>query len=106
MAGTEESEIVERLQPYSSQDNIILKNTLSIIYNTSLLRRLQELQPSEIEIAGVCTEICVLFAVYELRIRGYKVNINVNAVLPLKLENQKLFLNYMNEFLGAEILMC
>lgn len=104
MQGTDEAKIVNTLEKYAIIDNTITKNTLSITYNTDLIARLEDLNPTEIEITGVCTDICVLFAVYELRIRGYKVIVNAKGVLPLKSENQEFFLKYMNELLSAKIL--
>lgn len=101
--GTEESKIIDSLKSYSNNSNTITKNTLSIIYNTGLEKILEGLKPTEIEITGVCTDICVLFAVYELKIRGYKVVVNENCVVALKSENQNFFLNYIKELLGAEL---
>lgn len=101
--GTVEAEIIDSLDQYANKDNTLTKNTLSITYNTKLIERFEELEATEIEITGVCTDICVLFAVYELRIRGYKVTVNSKCVLPLKSDNQEFFLNYMSESLSAEI---
>lgn len=103
LANSKEAEIIDSLKKYSNSDNTITKNTLSIILNTQLLERLETIKPIEIEVTGVCTDICVLFAVYELKIRGYNVVVNSNGVLPLKAENQVFFLNYMDELLNAEI---
>ena len=103
MKGTAEVEIIDSLVKYANMENTITKNTLSITYKTKLIEKLEELRPTEIEITGVCTDICVLFAVYELRIRGYNVTVNSKGVLPLKSDNQKFFLNYMSELLSAEI---
>lgn len=101
--GSDEAKIVNSLKNYANKENTLTKNTLSITYNTKLIETLKNLEPTEIELTGVCTDICVLFAVYELRIRGYKVIVNSKAVLPLKPENQELFLNYMEEMLNAQI---
>lgn len=103
LKGTNESKIVDSLKEYVNEGNTIYKNTLSITYATKLLEKLLEANPDEIEITGVCTDICILFAVYELRIRGYKVIVNSKCVLPLNNENQEFFLNYMEEFLDAKI---
>ena len=103
LTNSQEAEIIDSLKTYSNSDNTITKNTLSITLNTQLLKRLETLKPSEIEVTGVCTDICVLFAVYELKIRGYNVIVNSNCVLPLKQDNQEFFLNYMDELLNARI---
>ncbi len=103
MKGTSEAEIIDSLSKYANENNTLTKNTLSITYNTKLIERIEELDVTEIEITGVCTDICVLFAVYELRIRGYNVTVNSKGVLPLKTDNQEFFLTYMSELLSAKI---
>jgi nicotinamidase-related amidase len=57
----------------------------------------------EIEITGVCTDICDLFAVYELRIRGYNVFVSKQGVLPLDKTKQIEYLQYFQNRLGARI---
>jgi len=103
LIGTKEAEIIDSLRKYSNKNNTITKNTLSILYNTDLNGILEKVKPTEIEITGVCTDICVLFAVYELKIRGYNIIVNKNGVQPLKVENQEFFLNYMRDLLGAKL---
>ena len=103
LTGSHEAEIIDNLKSYSNKKNTIYKNTLSITLNTDLIERIEKIKPTEIEITGVCTEICVLFAVYELKIRGYNVVVNENGVQPLKPENQTIFINYMEELLGAKV---
>ncbi|MCB0515535.1 MAG: cysteine hydrolase [Bacteroidetes bacterium] len=101
MQGTDETKIINTLSNYANKKNVLTKNTLSITYNTKLIKKLEELNPTQIEITGVCTEICVMFAVYELRIRGYNVIVNSKGVLPLKSDNHEFFLTYIQELLGA-----
>jgi len=103
MQGTIEAEIVDTLAPYKEKAIILPKHTTSIIYQTGLENILQELNPDEIEIVGVCTDICDLFAVYELRIRGYKVTVSKQGVLPLDQSRQQFFLSYFEKVLGAKI---
>jgi nicotinamidase-related amidase len=103
MEGTSESEIIDTLTDYKKDALILQKHTLSILYKTGLETILEELNPDEIEIVGVCTDICDLFAVYELRIRGYKVVVSEQGVLPLNPDMQKLFLDYFEKVLGTEL---
>jgi nicotinamidase-related amidase len=103
MKGTVEAEIIDELKLYARKSIVLTKNTLSIFYNTDLDAILQESNPSEIELTGVCTDICDLFAVYELRIRGYKVIVSQNGVLPLDPNKQVEYLNYFKDRLGATI---
>jgi len=104
MTDTEESEIIEPLKKYIKDSIVLTKNTLSIFYKTGLEEILKTLNPVEIEISGVCTDICVLFAIYELRIRGYKVFVNNKGVLPLEAMNQDFFLDYFGNKLGAKVI--
>ena len=86
------------------QKSIVLKkNTLSLFLNTELEEYLLEFKPTEVELTGVCTDICILFAVYELRIRGYNVIVSGKGVLPLDSNKQVEYLDYFENRLGAKI---
>lgn len=102
MAGTIEAEIIDELKPFAAKSIVLKKNTLSIFLNTGLEAILKEFNPTEIEITGVCTDICDLFAVYELRIRGYNVFVSEKGVLPLDPSKQVEYMNYFKERLGAK----
>lgn len=101
MEGSEEAEIVNTLIKYADKSMILKKHTLSIIFNTGLEKILNKLKPTEIEIAGVCTDICDLFAVYELRTRGFNVFVSNQGVLPLDKTKQIEYLDYFKNRLGA-----
>jgi nicotinamidase-related amidase len=88
MKDTIEAEIIDELKPLAEKSIVLTKNTLSIFLNTGLEKLLQEFHPTEVEVSGVCTDICDLFAVYELRIRGYNVFVSPNGVLPWRLINK------------------
>ena len=103
MKGSQEAEIIEDLKPFIKDSVLFYKNTLSILFNNHLDEYLNQIKPTEIEITGVCTDICVLFAVYELRIRGYNVFVSNKGVLPLDKTKQNEFLNYFENRLGAKI---
>lgn len=102
MKGTEEAEIIDTLRPWVHRSIMLKKNTLSIFLNTGLDKVLEEIGPAEMEVVGVCTDICDLFAVYELRIRGYKVFVSHKGVLPLDPNKQTEYLDYFRYRLGAE----
>ncbi len=103
MKGSIEAEIIQELKPFANKSIILTKKTLSIFLNTGLEKYLQEFKPTEVELTGVCTDICDLFAVYELRIRGYNVFVSSQGVLPLESNNQEIFLDYFEKKLGARI---
>lgn len=102
LTGTIEAEIIDELKPLAEKSIVLTKNTLSIFLNTELEKYLQEFKPTEIELTGVCTDICDLFAVYELRIRGYKVFVSQKGVLPLDSNKQKEYMDYFKFRLGAK----
>jgi len=99
-----EAEIVDTLIDFSNNKNIVYKDTLSIFYNTKLELELKSLDIENIHLTGVLTDICVLFAAYEFRNRGYNVFIHKKGVQALSDEKQEYFINYINEFLGVEII--
>lgn len=103
MKGSKEAEVIDELKPYLTDSTVFNKNTLSIFLNTGLEDFLQECQPMEVEVTGVCTDICDLFAVYELRIRGYDVFVSRKGVLPLDIQRQDEFIRYYSDRLGARV---
>lgn len=103
MKGTLEAEIIEELRSLAAKAIVLTKNTLSIFLNTGLHELLETTKPSKVEVAGVCTDICVLFAVYELRIRGYNVFVSHEGVLSLTPTKQSEFLDYFRDRLGVQV---
>ena len=101
MKGTVEAEIIDELKPLADKSIVLTKNTLSIFLKTGLEKYLQEFKPTEVELTGVCTDICDLFAVYELRIRGYNVFVSHKGVLSLDPTKQNEYLDYFKDRLGA-----
>jgi len=101
MEGTEEAEIIDTLKGYADKAIVLKKHTLSILLDTGLENILKQTKPGEIEITGLCTDICVLFAVFELRVRGYNVFVSGKGVLPLDETKQTEYLDYFKYELGA-----
>ena len=104
LSGTVEAEIIDELQELAKNSTILHKNTLSIFLNTELEKLIKEVNPELIEITGVCTDICVLFAAYELRMRGYNIQVSRDGVLPLASEKQDEFLEYFSKRLAVDII--
>lgn len=100
--GTEESEIIEELRPFRGE--IIPKTRYSCFFKTSLEKRLSEIKPAKVMVAGVCTNICVLHTVADLRNRDYKVEILKNCVASFDQEAHKSALIHMEKILGATII--
>lgn len=103
MKGSVEAEIIDELKPLADQSIVLTKTTLSIFLHTGLEHLLIELHPTEVEVTGVCTDISDLFAVYELRIRGYPVFVSSKGVLPLDSGEQTAYLDYYRDRLGARV---
>jgi nicotinamidase-related amidase len=102
MNGTREAEIIDELKPLAEKSIILKKRTLSIFLNTGLDKLLKQFRPEEVEVTGVCTDIVDLFAVYELRIRGYNVSIFDEGILPLDSGKQSAELEFFKTRLGAK----
>lgn len=71
--GSGEEEIVPELADLAARGHVVRKTTFSGFYGTELQELLGRLAPHVVEVTGVCTDICVLHAVCELRVRGYEV---------------------------------
>jgi len=78
--GSGEDEIVPELQEFAGRGSVVRKNTFSGFRGTDLDAVLARLAPRVIEVAGVCTDICVLHTVYDLRVRGYDVLVHEDLV--------------------------
>lgn len=102
MKGTVEAEIIDELKPFAQKSIILEKNTLSIFLNTGLDRILKKYRPTEIEVIGVCTDISDLFAIFELRIRGYNVFISDRGILSIEPGKQIEDMDYFKNRLGAK----
>jgi nicotinamidase/pyrazinamidase len=102
--GSVEAEIVDTLKEFAYEANTVSKNTLSIYYNTILDSLLQKSKTTEIHISGVLTDICIFFAAYESRNRGYETYVHKSGILAMDQENENFFLDYMTTKLGVTII--
>jgi nicotinamidase-related amidase len=103
MEGTVEAEIVDTLKPLAERSIVLKKNTLSIFLNTALEQLLEQFNPQEVEVIGVCTDISDLFAIFELKIRGYEVVISEKGLLSLEPGKQVEDLEYFRNRLGVSV---
>ena len=71
--GSGEEEIVPELAELAQHGHVVRKTTFSGFYGTGLDELLERIAPEVVEVTGVCTDICVLHTVYDLRVRGYEV---------------------------------
>ena len=78
--GTVESEVVPELESLLGDGTLIRKRRYSGFFETDLEARLRAAQPEQVTVVGVCTDICVLHTVADLRNRDYRVVVPAAAV--------------------------
>ncbi|MBN2374554.1 cysteine hydrolase [bacterium] len=101
VAGTPGADLIGELKAYPGV--IIPKTTLSAFYLTDLEERLKDVRPGLVTVVGVCTDICVLYAVADLRVRGYKVVVPASCVASFDPKGHEWALQHMEKVLGATI---
>lgn len=100
--GTEGADIIEELKPLRD-DFIIHKRRYSGFFQTDLDITLREEGISELELVGVCTNICVLYTAASARMLNYKVTILKDAVASFDQQAHDFALKQMKDVLGVEI---
>ena len=100
--GTEESKIIDELSFFKGE--IIPKTRYSGFFKTSLEERLSEIKPDKVVVVGVCTNICVLHTVADLRNRDYNVEVPEKAVASFDQEAHTFALKHIEKILGATII--
>jgi nicotinamidase-related amidase len=78
--GSGEDEVIPELAGFARRGTVVRKHTFSGFRGTQLDAVLERLAPDVIEVAGVCTDICVLHTVYDLKVRGYDVLVHEGLV--------------------------
>lgn len=108
--GTAESEVVPELQPLLHDATLIRKRRYSGFFETDLEAQLRAAQPEQVTVVGVCTDICVLHTVADLRNRDYRVIVPASAVETFDGpghpgdEVQRWSLAHLSGVLGAHVL--
>jgi nicotinamidase-related amidase len=103
VAGTQGAEIINEL-PVGKQDSIVKKNRYSAFYKTKLDKILKKKKISEVYIFGVCTSICVMDTVGDLRNRDYPVFVYKNGVADFDQKAHQFSLERMEKTYGAKII--
>jgi len=107
--GTSEAEIVPELQPFVKNATLIRKRRYSAFFETDLEARLKAIKPDQVTVVGVCTDICVMHTVADLRNRDYRVVVPAEAVATFDApghpgdEVQRWSLAHIKGVLGATI---
>jgi nicotinamidase-related amidase len=107
--GSGEDEVVPELGEFAERGTAVRKSTFSGFRGTDLDAVLGRLRPEVIEVAGVCTDICVLYAAYDLRMRGYDVLVHRGLVETYDApghdaeESNRFALAHVRDVLGARV---
>jgi len=100
--GTEGGEVIEELAPQEG-DYVLPKRRYSAFFQSELLLALLENGVEEIEITGVCTNICVLYTAADAVNYGFKVFVRADQVAALDDDAHEIGLQQMEEVLGVEV---
>ncbi len=79
------------------------KTRYSSFVRTSLTEKLDELGVDAVELAGVCTDICILHTAIGAYNLGYDVIVPQNAVASFSQEGHTFALNHFKSCLGAKL---
>jgi len=101
ITGTSEAEIIPELVKYPGE--VIPKTRYSAFFGTSLEDYLSGLKPEKLIVCGVCTDICVCYAVADARNRDYAVEVPVDCAASFNEEAHHYALNHMEKVLGARL---
>ena len=107
--GSGEEEIVPELVPFAARGWVVRKRRYSGFYGTDLDGLLARLRPEQVEVVGVCTDICVLHTVAGLRDRDYAVVVRADMVATYDApghagdEVDRFALDHMRDILGARL---
>ncbi len=102
IGGEEGSEIVSELKPRSGE-KVVLKRRFDGFFGTDLDLTLREKNIKSIEIAGVLTNICVLYTVAQARMLNYEVFVDRNLVASNDEGIHEFALQEIEKTLGGEV---
>lgn len=102
LAGTHGGEVCLELVPQEGEF-VIPKRRYSGFYGTDLDLTLRELGVDELVLAGVCTNICVLYTAADARMRHYEVSVLKDGVASFDQKAHQFALQEMEKTLGAKL---
>jgi len=100
--GTEGARVIAKL-PVGSKDILIPKTRYSAFTKTGLEKALRKHRVSEVHVVGVCTSICVMDTVGDLRDRDYPVVVYRAGVADFDPPAHRFALRRMEKTYGATI---
>ncbi len=100
--GSEGGRIYDEVAPEEG-DVVIQKRRFSGFYGTDLDLTLRERGIQEVELVGVCTNICVLYTAADARMREYEVVVDVDAVASFDEQAHESALKEIENTLGGKV---
>jgi nicotinamidase-related amidase len=102
VAGTAGAECIPEIEARPGEHRLA-KTRFSAFFKTDLERILAEAGVEEVHVCGVCTSICVMDTVSDLRNRDYQVVVHETAVADFDPEAHAFALKRMKNTLGARL---
>jgi nicotinamidase-related amidase len=99
--GSDGARIIDEF--YNKGDYIIEKKRFSGFFRTDLEKILIEEKITEVHVVGVCTSICVMDTVSDLKNRDYEVFVHKRGVADFDKEAHEFAIKRMEKVLGAHI---
>ncbi len=96
-------EIVDELAP-EKEDLKVCKRRYSAFFGTDLDLSLRELGITELELTGVCTQICVLYTAADARMLNYDVTVRKECVDSFDRKAHEFALGEMEKTLGVKVI--
>ncbi|MDH7511597.1 MAG: isochorismatase family cysteine hydrolase [Clostridiales bacterium] len=101
--GTRGAEIIDEL-PVAEGDVIVDKTRYSAFYGTNIEQVLKDRAVTEVHVVGVCTSICVMDTVGDLRNRDYPVVVHTGGVADFDPDAHRFSLRRMEKVYGAIVI--
>ena len=102
VAGLSETQIIPELQPWVKPENVV-PNAATVLFRNGPDGTAIRLKPDVVRVCGVCTDICVLHTVADLRNRDYKVVVEEDCVATFDPQAHQFALRHMDRILGATV---
>ncbi|RMF93268.1 MAG: cysteine hydrolase [Candidatus Schekmanbacteria bacterium] len=106
LEGSIESQVVPELQEFWKKGIDVPKTRFSGFFGTNLdeILRKNTADDESITAVGVCTDICVMYTVADLRSRDYDVIVPADCVASFDKKAHKFALDHMEKILGAKVI--
>ncbi len=103
LQGSGGEEIIAEVAPEHGE-RVIYKRRFSAFFGTDLDLTLRDKSVTDLELVGVCTNICILYTAANARMLSYKVRVPEKAVASFDLEAHNFALKELDKTLGVEII--